>query len=352
MLSRKNIFTVTALLLTGAAPLFAGGPVYREAAAPWSAEQAVKLPPALTPDFLKGVEKDFGSGAAAELSVKKEKVEGLLKRFKICGLNAEDLKSADKYLTPDFKAQVRYFAVQGCAAIKEAAAGHGPAAPQSASLSGLEGLSASGSISTYEGSARFFDGASGKGQAAGPVAAGTSASSARPAAVQAAAAKQLSSKVPALAAEAARLESRKPERPAKLGEDGMVHQAQAFWGAMTKENWASFKKADNASDRAKALLKAGVAVTFNGLLMYSNLAAVETDAARLGWDHGHGAGGGTMASDSAKLAFNSAVFILALAPIPMLKVAKAALAGEAWAIALVAAMGAGTVNHYVVHVAD
>ncbi len=352
MISRKNILISAALALTGAAPLFAGASIYQAALAPWSAEQAIKLPPAITPDFLKGVERDFGSGAASGLSVKKVKVEALLKRFKTCDLNAEDVKTADKYFAGELRAQVIFFASQGCAAVKEAAAGHAPAAPQSASLSNLQGLSASGNISTYEGSARFFDGASGKGSAVAAVTASASLSSGRPSPVTAVPAKPLSSKVPAMGAEVSRVESRKPERPANLGSDGMVHQALDYWGAMRHENWAAFKKADNGADKAKALLMAAAGAGFGGLIMYSNLAAVETDSARLRWDAKHGAGAGTMTADSAKLVFNAGVFILAFAPIPMLKVAKAALAGEVWAIALVAAMGAGTVNHYVVHVAD
>src|SRR3989338_2860974 len=79
---RKNILVNAALALTWAAPLFAGPVAYREAAAPWSSAQAAKLTPAITAEFLKEVKKDFGAGAAAGLSEKKEKVSALLARFK------------------------------------------------------------------------------------------------------------------------------------------------------------------------------------------------------------------------------------------------------------------------------
>ncbi len=353
MLSRKTLLVSAALSLAGSAPGFAVELVYREAAAPWSVEQAVKLPPAITSDFLEGVEKEFGASAAAGLAGKKEKVSGLVKRFKACALNTEDQKTADKYLTPDFKAEVRFFAEQGCAALRGAAAGQVRAAPQSASFSALQVLSVSGTISTYGGSAKFFDGASGKGQAAGPVMTSAPLTSGKSAVVQAVPKKQLSSKVPALRADAPRPETPKAERPAHFGEDRMVHLALAYWGAMSKENWAAFKKAKTGSDKTVAFLKAAAGAAFNGLLMYSNLEAVETDAARLGWDaHTAGAGAGAIAVDSAKLVFNSFVFIMSLAPLPILDVFKAAIAGEGWAIAIVAAMCAGTVNHYVLPIAD
>ena len=352
MISLKKILVSASLALIGAAPASAGELVYREAASPWSAEQALKLPSAMTADYLKGVEKAFGAPAAAGLAEKKEKVYGLIKRFKVCALSAEDLNTADKYFAPDFKAEVRYFAEQGCSAVREAASGHPHAAPQSDSLSDLQGSLSSGAVFTYEGSARFFDGAAGKGRASGYVTAAASFSSGKPAPVHAAGSKPLSSKVPALRAYDPAAETAKAERPVDIGADGMVHQALAYWGKMRRENWAAFKNAENGPGRIKALLKAAAGAGFGGILIYSNLEAVETDSARLRQDARLGSGAGAIASDSAKLIFNSMVFILAFAPIPILKVAKGVLAGEGWAIALVAAMCAGTVNHYILPVAD
>ena len=352
MIFGKNILLPAALVLAGAAPVFAGNPAYSEAAAPWTAEQAVRLLPSLTPEFLKEVEKEFGASAAAGLAGKKEKVSGLLKRFKVCALNAEDLKTAGKYLAPDFKAEVRYFAERGCAALRGAAPGHAPAAPRSASFSGLRELSAGGPLYTYEGSAVFFDGASGKGGVAEPAAASAPLSSGKPAPIRAAPAKTLSSKVPVPGAAGVRAEAPKAERPAHFGEDRRVHQALSYWSAMRKENWAAFKKAESGSERAGALLKAAAAAGFGGLLVYSNLEAVETGSARLRWDAKHGAGAGLLASDSAKLVFNSCVFIMAFAPVPIIEAVKAAFAGEGWAIALMAAMSAGTINHYILPIAD
>ena len=350
----KNIPIAAALALAWAAPLFAGPVVYKEAAAPWSAEQAVKLPPAITADFLKGVNRDMGPAAAARLAEKKEKVSALVKRFKDCSLNAGDVNTAEKYFTPEFKADVRYFANGGCAQFKAAAEGK-LSAPRSSSLNGLEGIAAAGTFGSREGSARFFDGAANGAAGVQAGNAGQVYRSAGPAGQQLASAqtpKHLSSKVPALSAEARQTEKTKPVRPANIGEDGMVHQAMAYWNAVRENNWETVKNSKETPERAKALLKAAAGAALQGVLIYSNLMAVETGGARLRWDAKNGAGAGTIAVDSGKLAFNSMVFILAFAPVPLLKVAKAALAGEAWAITMVGAMSAGTLNHYVLHVAD
>ncbi|MCX5793113.1 MAG: hypothetical protein NTY45_12990 [Elusimicrobia bacterium] len=352
MISRKTIIALTAIVLTGTAPAFAGGLAYPEAAAPWSAEQAVKMPPAITPDFLKGVAGEFGATAAAGLAEKKEKVAEIVKHLKACALNAEDLKTAGRYLTPGFRTEVGYAAEQGCRPARETAVGKAQAEPRSMTLSTIQELSASGAIFTYGGSARFFDGASGKGQSAVQVTASAPAAAGKAVAVRAAPAKPLASKVPVLNAASALPAAVTAQRPASFGSDRMVHEALAYWGAMRRENWAAFKTAGTRADKVKFFLKASAGAGFGGLLMYSNLEAVETDSARLGWDARHASGAGALAADAGKLVFNSFVFIMAFAPLPFLEVAKAALAGEGWALALVAAMGAGTVNHYILPVAD
>ena len=347
---RKNILVNAALALTWAAPLFAGPVAYREAAAPWSSAQAAKLTPAITAEFLKEVKKDFGAGAAAGLSEKKEKVSALLARFKDCSLNSGDLKTAEKYFTPDFKEEVRFFAGAGCAEFKASAEGRA-AAPRSASLNHLEGLSSSGALATAEGSARFFDGAKNGGEAAITVKGGWSGYQAgRQAALSAPSSKPLASNVPALRSEASVQAGAKLERPENLGKDGRVNQALDYWNALRRQNWAAYKKGDLAgAEKAKAFLKAAAGAGFGGLLYYSNLPNVEIAAARLGWDVGSGAGAGTVAWSATKLVFHSGVFVLALAPIPVLKVAKAALAGEGWAVAVMGAMAAGPVNRYILH---
>ena len=73
-------------------------------------------------------------------------------------------------------------------------------------------------------------------------------------------------------------------------------------------------------------------------------------AAQLGWDSGRGAGAQVMTGDAVKQSFHSGVFALALAPIPISKILRAAAAGEAWAITMSAAMASGPVNRYVVRV--
>lgn len=347
----KNIFLSAALALNGAAPLFAGPVAYREAAAPWSAEQAAKITPAITADFLKEVKKDFGAAEAAALAEKREKVSALLGRFRDCSLNAGDLKTAEKYFTQDFKAEVGFFAGEGCAVFKASAEGR-TAAPRSVSLDGLQDLSASGALATSEGSARFFDGSGNGGEAAITVKGGWSGYQAgRQAALGASSSKPLSSNVPALRSESPAQAGAKIERPANLGKDGRVNQALDYWNALRRQSWEAYKKGDLAgAEKAKALLKAAAGAGFGGLLYYSNLPNVEIAAARLGWDVGSGAGAGTVAWSATKLVFHSGVFVLALAPIPLLKVAKAALAGEGWALAVMSAMAAGPVNRYILRI--
>ena len=142
------------------------------------------------------------------------------------------------------------------------------------------------------------------------------------------------------------------QRPANIGEEGMAHQAMQYWDKMREENWDAYKNGGTKAQKAKALAKAAAGAAFGGLLTFSNILQVETAAARLGWDSGAGASTRIIVADSAKLVFHSGVFIMALAPIPMLKAAKAALAGEAWGIATMAAMTAGPLNRYLLHVAD
>ncbi len=354
MKTRKNILVAAALALNLAAPLFAGPALYREAAAPWSAEQAAKLPPAITADFLKEVKKDLGPAAADGLAEKKNKVAALLNKFKDCSLNRGDLDKTEKYFTPEFKAELRYFAGSGCAEFRESAGGKAPAA-RSVSLNAIEAGAASGALNTREGSSRFFDGGS-AGAAAAPVkGAGPVYQAARPAgqaAVTASPVKRLASSVPGMPGAAGGPEKIKIKAPANIGEDGRIHQAINRWNEMRENNWEIAKNPGKNSERAKALMKAAAASAFEGLLIYSNLSAVEKGGARVRWDAKHGAAAGTIAADSAKLAFNSAVFFLAFAPIPFLKVAKAALAGKAWAIAMMGAMSAGSINRYIVHVPD
>ncbi|OGR80196.1 MAG: hypothetical protein A2X32_06025 [Elusimicrobia bacterium GWC2_64_44] len=362
MLFLKNIFLIAALALGCSSSIFAAPlPVFKEAAARWTQEQALKLPPAMTAEFLQGVADQRGPEAAARLAEKKEKVAALLGRYKKCDLRASDAATAEKYFTPEFGAEVRYFAAGGCEAFRSAAQAQAQARPglsRPASVNRLEALSASGALATQAGSARFFDGSSSGGSAALPaVHAAQGAPRPAGAAVQYAPAKvsskPLAAGVPALRAENPFRAAAKIERPADLGKDGRVNTALAYWNDLRKKNWAAYKDGGlEGSEKAKALLKAAAGAGFGGLLYYSNLPNVEIAAARLGWDVGRGESRAVIAADAAKLAFHSGVFILALAPIPVLKVARAAAAGEAWALALMAGFAAGPVNRYIFHFAD
>lgn len=350
---RKNIFITAALALACAHPLFAGPVTYREAASLWTGRQAVELAPAISPAFIKEVERERGPKAAAELAEKRAKVAALVQRFKACALRGEDLATAEKYFVPEFKAEVRYFAAEGCAALK--AAQQARPAPASASAENLGALAANGSLSTYEGSARFFDGASSRGAAALPAVSASGA--ARPAQSAAAAAqtkpssRPLSARVPL--PPSVRESMTPPARPENLGKDGRVHQAMAYWLSMRREGLAALKTGElSGAAKAKAAGKLAAGAVFHGLLWASNLDNVEIAAARLGWDVGQGAGAGVITADAAKLVFHSAVFVMMLAPIPLSKVAKAAVAGEPWALAFLGAMAAGPLNRYVFHFAD
>lgn len=346
---------MAAALALWAAPAFAVPAAYNEAAGRWTAEQALRLPKAITPAYLKEVETVVGPKEAAALAEKKAKVSSLLERFKTCSLGAEDLKTAEKYFTEEFKGEIGYFAGGGCAAFREAAAGL-TAAP-SADLEDIANFAASGQFATREGSSRYFDGAAARAGAAPAVRAAQSAASAAgpssapvPAAAPAAK-KPISARVPMPAAMRAAVTP--PERPADLGKDGMVHRSMAYWLAMRRENWTALKAGElTGAGKAKAAGKLAAGAFFHGLLWVSNLDNVEIAAARLGWDVGSGAGAGVIASDVAKLAFHSMVFAMLLAPVPLTKVAKAVMAGKPWALAFVGAMAAGPINRYWLHFAD
>ncbi|OGR44993.1 MAG: hypothetical protein A2X35_06245 [Elusimicrobia bacterium GWA2_61_42] len=348
----KPIILSAAFALAAASVSFAGPVAYQEAAAPWSAAQAVRLAPALTPEVLKAFEAEAGQAAAAGLQVKKEKVSGLLKRFSACALNAQDVKTADKYLDKKFRAEVRYFAGQGCADFKEAAAGLA-AGPQAASLDALEGFSASGALSSAAGSARFFDGSAAQGRpAVTPGAPGSGARTSVPALSAPAALKPLSSNVPALRSAAVPAPAQ-AVRPPEIGKDGRVNQALVYWNAMRKESWNALKKDDlTPAQKAKLLGKLTAGAGLGGLLYISNLSNVEIAGARLRWDVKNGSGAGVITADAAKLAFHSLVFALVLLPVPLTKVYTALKAGQPWAIALVGAMAAGPVDRYILHLAD
>lgn len=349
---RKNIFLSAALALACASPLFAAQlPAYKDAAAPWSAEQASKLPPAMTPEFFGAVAAEHGPAAAEKLAAKKDKVSDLLRRYRDCSLNGGDAETAEKYFTRDFAAQVRYLAAGGCEAMQAAvSAPNGKPSVSAARLEDLQASALSGELATREGAARFFDGSSSRGAASLPaVTAGQRASSQAAAAPQPSS-RPLASRVPAVVSEPFRA-ANSVQRPAEVGY-GRVNQAVDFWAKMRKEGWQAYRSGElSGGEKAEALGKAAAGAVFGGLLWYSNLPAVEKAGARLRYDIKQGQDGKIIAADAAKLAFHCGVSMLALAPIPMLKVAKAAAAGEAWAIALLAAFAAGPVNR-VTHFAD
>lgn len=358
MTSLSRIFFAAALALLAALPAAAAPLTYKAAAAPWDQAGAATLPRAITPDFLKAVGAAEGPAAAAALAEKKARVEALLARYVACSLRPADGAEAAKYFTREFAAEVRYFAEGGCLAFSASAAAAssgGRAVPSVPGLEALNSAAASGALSTREGSARFFDNAAARGSLppaataaprAGAAVAPAAASQARPQRPLAAAVPP-----PSVSNNPFRAQAATPP-PADLGKDGRVNTAIAYWGALRRENWAAYRYGGlEGADKAKAFLKAAAGAGFGGLLYYSNLGNVEIAAARLGWSVGAGERPAVIAADAAKLAFHSGVFVLALAPIPLLKVGRAALAGEPWAVALMAAFAAGPANR-VFHFAD
>lgn len=346
----RNILAVAALAFTAASSAFAAPVAYQEAAAPWNLQQALRLAPALTPEVIKAFEPAHGPAAAAQLAAKQKSVAELLKRYSTCALKQEDQKTAGKYLSKDFQAEINYYANGGCASLKAGEAAYRPA-PQAASLDSVSALAASGALATAEGSARFFDGSLNGGEASTPVVAGGRNAPAAAYTAPAAKAKALSARVPELRAAAP--EKKASVVPEGLGRGGMVNTAVDYWSAMRKENWAAIKKGDlEGAEKAKAYAKAAAAAGFGGLLFYSNLSNVEIAAARMRWAIKNDAGGKVVAAEIGKFAFHSGIFILAFAPIPMVKVAQAALAGEAWALAIVAAIAVGPIDRYITHIAD
>lgn len=347
--SRKNIFLSAALALCCAPALFAAAPVYKEAAAPWTLEQAARLPKAMTPEFFGAVAAERGPDAAARLAEKKEKVSALLGRYRDCALRPGDAETAEKYFTPELAAELRFLADGGCEAFKTAAARAKPL-EAAGRIDGLEAAALSGSLATSEGAARFFDGSASRGAAALPAVSAGPASAARPAAAAPQPSRPLASRVPAVVTEPFRA-ANNVQRPAEVGY-GRVNQAVDFWAKMRKDGWQAYRGGNlSGGEKAEALGKAAAGAVFGALLFYSNLPAVEKAGARLRYDIKQGQGGKVIAADAAKLAFQSGVTLLALAPIPVINVVKAALAGEAWAIALLAAFAAGPVNR-VTHFAD
>lgn len=347
----RNILAVAALAFTAASSAFAAPVAYQEAIAPWNLQQALRLAPALTPEVIKAFEPAHGPAAAAQLAAKQKSVSELLKRYSTCALKPEDKKAAGKYLSKEFQSEIKYYADGGCASLKAGEGAYRPA-PGSVSLEAVSSLSASGALATAEGSARFFDGSLNGGSASSPVAASAGRNAPAPAyTAPAAKAKALSARVPELRAAAP--EKKASVVPEGLGRDGMVNTAVDYWSAMRKENWSAIKKGDlEGAAKAKAYAKAAAAAGFGGLLFYSNLSNVEIAAARMRWAIKNDAGGKVVAAEVGKFAFHSGIFILAFAPIPMVKVAQAALAGEAWALAVVAAIAVGPIDRYITHIAD
>ncbi len=349
MHSIRKTLLITSLALLCAPRLYAVQPGYPEAAAPWSARQALTLPKAMTPEFLGAVAAERGPDAAAKLAEKKAKVSELLARYRNCGLKPADAATAAKYLVPEFASEIRYLAEGGCEELKAAAVPGKAAAAAAGRLENIRTSALSGDLATAEGSARFFDGSSSRGAVAVPAVAGRAAQS-RSAAAQKPSYRPLASRVPAVVAEPFRAAGA-VQRPPEIGY-GRVNQAVDFWAKMRRENWQALRGGDlKGTDKAKAFGKAAAGAVFGGLLFYSNLPAVERAAANLRWDVSNGQSRATIAADSVKLVFHCGVTMLALAPIPVLKVVKAAVAGEAWAIALMAAFAAGPVNR-AVHFAD
>lgn len=345
---KKVILSAALAILTAPYALALDLPaLYKEASAPWSAEQAVRLPAVLTPETLTEIGKNYGAAARGELAAKKKKVSALVGRFRTCDLNGEDLKTAERYLNKEFKKDVSYFTSYGCKAVKESpdTAGSAP----SASLGRLEELSAShGAGKNYS---RFFDGSVNSGSV--PEAVMTGAGGAEvPLEPRAPVKKtQAASEVPLLNSRSG-ISKPVPAPMPDINETGRVHKAVNYLNAMCKRNWEAVKSGDlKGAQKAKAAIKAAAAYGFAAWLGISNLPKTEKAAARLRWDLSQDAQSEAITADAAKLVFHAGVSTLAIIPLPIVSVVKAAMNGATWAIALIGAMTAGPLNN-TFHFAD
>jgi hypothetical protein len=347
MMNDKKIMLSAALAILTAPYAFALDlpALYKEASALWSAEQAVRLPSALTTGTLTAISNNYGAAAGKELALKKEMVSALVNRFKTCELNAEDLSTAEKYLNNEFRSEVAYFADYGCKAVNESPGGIIAAKPaRSASLGRLQAYSASmGEGGSYAG---FFDGSKNNGAV---LTAGAAGPEARLETRELVKSPQPVSTMSSLNSKAGIVKP-VPAPMSDINDSGRVHKAVNYWIAMRDRNWAKVKFGDQADKKAKAAAAAAVAFGLAALLVITNLPRVEKAAAKLGWDSSQGAQGIVIAADAAKLGFHIGAVVLVF--IPIFTVAKAALAGSPWAISLVAAMTIIPINNYLIHLVD
>jgi hypothetical protein len=344
--TRRNIrlLTVFALACALAPALFAGQLTYRQAAAPWTAQQAVELAPLITPAFLKEVALERGPAAAGALALKGARVRGLLKRYGDCSLKNRDLAAAEKYLDPEFRAELGYFAAGGCDEFRSSAEN-----PRSVweppSAVALERVAAGGDLGTRAGSSRFFDNSA-------------AVAGADPVPVPAAEVIRSEGRARSIPAPLvkgnSRFAGRVPELKAHVSEpelkQGPFNRATDYLRKMRRENWSSFRDG-NVSGKKKAaalgLVAVGAACGF--LLWYTNLAAVETAAARLRRDRAAGAEPRVLKADAAKLAFH--VGLTMIAPIPIANISAAMAAGRLWGFLVVGYVGVAIANRFY-HFAD
>lgn len=324
---------------------------YKEASAPWSAEQAVKLPSVLTPEVLTEIGEKYGAAAGQELADKKEKVSALVDRFRTCGLNEEDLKTAEKHLDKEFKEKVAYFASYGCKVVMESPAdvnAAGSARP--ALLGGLEELSASpGSGESYS---RFFDGSGNIGRAPEAVMGAAAGPEARLEPGAPVKRTTLVSKVTSLISRAG-ISKPDPDPVPGINEAGRLQKAVNYLTAMRKRNWKAVKSGElNGVQKAEAEIKAAGAFGLATLLKMTNLPRAEKAGIRLRRDISQGARGRVIIVDALKLAFHSGVVVVGMLPISIGSIVQGAMNGSPWAIAQLAARTAGPVNNYLLHFAD
>jgi hypothetical protein len=346
MPSGKKIFLSAALAVLTApcAPAQDLPALYKEARAPWSNTQAVRLPLALTTDTLTAIGKNYGAAAGEELAVKKEKVAALTDRFRTCSLNGEDLETAAKYLDKQFKADVEYYAYYGCKAVKESLEGGGAAGQaRTASLAGLENFAAG--LRDSESSARFFDGAGGGGRDAEPVRTVAAWPGLRFATRTTVNRTELASKVPSLYPQAG-LTGQAPAVMPDINQTGRIHRAVNYCEAMRLEGWQAVKTGGlTIMGTIKALGKTFVGGISEAVLRFSDLPEAEEAAARLSWDVAHKAPAKVIAADALVLTIYSGIALLIF--VPMGPTIKTALSGSPWAVARLAVMTAGVIAKFV-----
>lgn len=323
------------------------------ASAKWDLIASRELAASLTDERLDAISAAYGAEQAEALRAKRDAVAVLLERYRADKAIGEDLRTADSYLTAEFRGEIYGLFSAGRASAAEVMPVYAPSAVSAPELERLSALARQGKL-TADSLAALFDGSS-AGRSAVVVQLGTDAglnvsaapSQARPVAVSG------TLKAPPALPASGSVSGEKYVRPSMpdIREIGRINKAVSRWDARRRKHLEAYKKADGAG-QFKAGVSLSAAALMQGALLFSGLPQVEYAGARLRWDKAHGAPPEVIRADVGKLAFHSAVVIITFLPVPIVPAFSAAFAGNPVAIAYVIAMAAGPANRFIFHFID